>query len=250
MNVRLLFLCFCCLLGALGASAQHALRGTIYDSSRNYAVSSVIVSSSAGENAVSNAEGEYQIKVSDKDSVWFTFLGKSTMKYAVKTIRDLEHFDISLRVPATGSRYKVLKEVVVYGRNYRLDSVRNRQDYARAFDFQRPNMSTMTSMGPSGAGISVNELVRLFQFRRNKSAARFQARLMAEEEQRFIDHRFNKPLIARLTGLDSTQLATFQERFRPSIEFTQAASEYEFQRYIKMCYDAWIGKAVLPPDQQ
>ncbi|RYY39826.1 MAG: hypothetical protein EOO08_09150 [Chitinophagaceae bacterium] len=249
MNLRLLLFLCCCLFGASGASAQYTLKGTVYDSSRNYTLSSVLVSTSSGAAAISSLEGDYKIAVTDKDSVWFTFMGKSTVKYAVKTIRDLDQFDIAIRVTAAGSRYKVLKEVVVFGRNYRLDSLRNRQEYARAFDFQRPNLSTMTSIGPSGAGIDINELIRVFQFRRNKSAARFQARLMEEEEQRYIDHRFNKPLIMRLTGIDSSRVDAFQERFRPSLEFTQAASEYEFQRYIKLCYDAWTGKTPMPPEE-
>ncbi|GAB4093311.1 hypothetical protein [Flaviaesturariibacter terrae] len=248
MNYRLLLLLCCPLLGALGASAQYTLQGTVYDSSRNYAISSVIVATTSGHSVVTGNEGTYSIAVSDADSVYFTFLGKSTLKYPVKTIRDLDHFDISLRVPATGSRYKVLKEVVVYGRNYRLDSARNRAEYARAFDFHRPNLESMTSVGAGGAGIDINELIRVFQFRRNRSAAHFQARLMAEEEQRFIDNRFSKPLIHRLTGLDGDDLGAFQERFRPSVEFTQSASDYEFQRYIKLCYDAWMGKSPVPDD--
>lgn len=248
VNLRLPVFLFLLLFGALSASAQYTLKGTVYDSSRNYAVSPVFVATTSGKTAVTSSEGEYSIAVADTDSVWFTFLGKSTVKYPVKTIRDLEHFDISLRVPAAGSRYKVLKEVVVYGHNYRVDSARNRQDYARAFDFQRPNLSTMTSIGANGAGIDIDELVRLFQFRKNRSAAHFQARLLAEEEQRYIDNRFSKPLIRRLTGLDSTALDQFQERFRPSLEFTRGASDYEFQRYIKLCYDAWLGKAPLPDE--
>ncbi|TCZ70443.1 hypothetical protein [Flaviaesturariibacter aridisoli] len=250
MNLRLLLLFSFTLLGALGASAQYTLKGTVYDSSRNYALSAVIVSSTAGNSVVTGAEGAYSLPVSDKDSVWFTFLGKPTLKYAVKTIPDLSQFDIALRVPATGSRYKVLKEVVVYGRNYRIDSARNRQEYARAFDFQRPNLGTMTSVGAGGAGIDVNELIRLFQFRKNKSSARFQARLLAEEEQKYIDNRFSKPLIRRLTGLTGPDLDAFQERFRPSVEFTRGASDYDFQTYIKLCYDAWMGKTPAPPEQQ
>ncbi|RYD46388.1 MAG: hypothetical protein EOP83_29745, partial [Verrucomicrobiaceae bacterium] len=182
VNLRLLLLLSFFLPAALGASAQYTLKGTVYDSSRNYAISSVIVASTSGQTTITGAEGTYSIAVSDKDSVWFTFMGKPTIKYAIKTIRNLAQFDISLRVPASGSRYKVLKEVVVFGRNYRLDSARNRQENARSFDFQRPNLGTMTSIGPSGAGIDVNELIRLFQFRRNRVSQRLQARLVADEE--------------------------------------------------------------------
>jgi hypothetical protein len=238
------------LLAASGAaSAQWKLQGTVYDSSRQYTVESVLVQSTAGRLVQTNRLGAYSIDVNDADSVWFTFNGKPTRKYPVKTIRDLDRFDIALRVPVKGA-YKQLQEVIVRGKNYRLDSMQNRQDYAKAFNFQRPNLGTMTSIGPGGAGIDINELVRLFQFRKNRSMERFRTRLLLQEQERFIDFRFNKALIRRLTGLDGTDLDSFVERFRPSLEFTEASSDYEFQSYIMLCYDAWRGKTPTPPATQ
>jgi hypothetical protein len=238
------------LLSYCAASAQWKLQGTVFDSSRQYTVESVLVQSTAGRMVQTNKIGAYSIEVSDGDSVWFSFNGKPTRKYAVKSISDIDHFDIALRVPVK-SGYKQLQEVIVKGRNYRLDSVQNRSDYAKAFDFHRPNLSTMTSIGPGGAGIDINELVRLFQFRKNKSMERFRSRLLQQEQDRFIDYRFSKPLIRRLTGLDGTELDSFAERFRPTLEFTEASSDYEFQSYIRLCYDAWKGKPItVPPGQE
>jgi hypothetical protein len=246
---RLLILLLALLCGT-AASAQHLLQGTVFDSSRSYTVESVMVYTSAGRTAITQKEGTYKVEVSDRDSVWFVFLGKPTMKYPVKTIRDLEHFDISLRVSARGNNYRLLQEVIVRGRNYRLDSLQNRKDYAKVFNFHRPNLSSMTSMGPGGAGIDVNELIRLFQFRRNRSMAHFQARIQQQEIDRFIDYRFNKALIRRLTALEGADLDAFAERFRPSLEFTEGSSDYDFQAYIKLCFEAWrTGKIPAAPQQ-
>lgn len=224
------------------ASAQWKLQGTVYDSSRTYPLEAVTVQATNGRGTVTNQDGHYSIEVSNKDSVWFSYLGKPTQKFPVRDIRDNEHFDLALRVPM-----KLLKEVIVKKRNYREDSAQNRLDYKKAFDFQRPNLGSMTSIGPAGAGIDINEVIRLFQFRKNKRMERFRARLLAQEEEKFVDNRFSRSLIHRLTGLQGEDLARFQERYRPTVDFTRYSSDYDFQLYIKLCYEAWQGKTPEPP---
>jgi hypothetical protein len=95
----------------------------------------------------------------------------------------------------------------------------------------------MTSIGPTGAGIDLDELIRVFQFRKNKSMEKFKERLEEQERQKFIDHRFNKTLVRRLTNLDGSNLDVFMLRFRPSYAFALIASEYDFQLYIKKCFE-------------
>ncbi|HEV7621778.1 MAG TPA: hypothetical protein VGO09_08600, partial [Flavisolibacter sp.] len=117
--------------------------------------------------------------------------------------------------------------------NYKMDSIQNRRDYARIFDYHKPGLSDMTSIGPTGAGINLDELISLFQFKKNKATQRFQERLLEQEREKSIDHRFNKPLVRRLTGLDGEQLDRFMKLYRPSFGFTTYASEYDFQLFIK-----------------
>ena len=91
----------------------------------------------------------------------------------------------------------------------------------------------MTSIGPSGAGIDINELIRSFQFRKNRSTMAFRERLILQEQEKFIDHRFSPTLIRRLTGLEGEELKAFVVRYRPTYEFALFTSEYDFQLYIK-----------------
>ena len=98
-------------------------------------------------------------------------------------------------------------------------------------------MGSLTSTGTNGGvGLDINEFIRLFQFRKNRSRLAFQKRLIQEEEDKFIDHRFNRALVIRLTQLRGAELDSFMKRYRPYLEFTQTASEYEFQYYIKQAY--------------
>jgi hypothetical protein len=210
------------------AAAQYKVRGTVLDSSRNYPLQSVSVLTTSGRGTVTDGDGQYTIDVNEKDSIWFSYLGKPTVKFPVLKIQDSQQFDISLKVSIP-----VLPEVKVRPRNYRLDSIQNRIDYQKVFNFKKPNLESMTSIGPSGAGIDINELIRTFQFRKNRSTLAFRERLILQEQEKFIDHRFSPALIRRLTGLEGEPLKAFIVRYRPSYEFALFTSEYDFQLYIK-----------------
>lgn len=225
---------------AQGLHAQYIVQGTVYDSSRTYPLEAVSVLSTSGRGTTSNAQGLYQIEVSARDSIWFSYLGKPTIKFPVSKIANAGQFDIALRVPVN-----VLKEVRVAPRNYKLDSLQNRKDYARIFDYRRPNLESMTSIGAMGAGIDVNELIRLFQFRKNKATLRFQERLLQQERDKFVDYRFNKALVRRLTGLTGEELDQFMARYRPSYEFALLSTDYDFQLYIKKTAESFEGRKPL-----
>jgi hypothetical protein len=217
------------LLLAAPAGAQYKVKGTVYDSSYNRPIQLVSVLSSSGKGTVTDEQGKYTIDVAEKDSIWFSYLGKPTQKFPVLKIYDVSRFDIALQ-----TYYQVLDEVKIKNRSYRMDSLQNRKDYAKAFDFRRPNIESITSIGPMGAGIDIQELIRLFQFRKNRSMEKFQERLIQQEKDKFIDYRFNKGLVKRLTGLEGEQLDLFMLTYRPPYEFIIATSEYDFQSYIKM----------------
>lgn len=215
--------------------AQYKVKGHVLDSSRLYPIDGVTVQSTGGRITATDSTGLYTIDVSEKDSIWFSFLGRPTPKYAVLKIADPMQFDIALRLKAD-----VMKEVRIRTRNYKEDSVQNRRDYAKAFNFRRPSLGTMTSISGSGVGFDIAEIIRLFQFRKNRNAEKFRERLEQEERDKFIDHRFTKGLVKRLTGItEEAELTDFMARYRPTFEFTTGTSDYEFQFFIKLAYEEY-----------
>lgn len=216
------------ILASFFAHSQYKVKGTVYDSSRIYPIESVTVLSTSGKGTVTDSLGRYQLEVSDKDSIWFSFLGKPTPKYPILKIADITRFDIAMRL-----KIDVMQEVKIRSRVYKEDSIQNRKDYAKGFNFRRPSFESMTSVNAMGAGIDLQELIRLFQFRKNKSMERFRERLLQQEREKFVDHRFNKALVKRLTELDGEELTRFMLRYRPDYEFALYSSEYDFQYYIK-----------------
>jgi hypothetical protein len=222
------------------AAAQwFKIKGTVYDSSRNYAIELVTVLSTSGKGTVTNADGHYEIEVTDKDSIWFSYLNKPTMKFPVLKITNPFAFDISLQVNVT-----VLKEVKVRQRNYKQDSLQNRQDYAKVFNYQKPKLAP--SVTGLGVGFDLDEIINMFRFKRNRSMLAFQKRLLQQEEDKSVDHRFNKALVRRLTLLSGDTLDSFMIIYRPSYQFTLLTSDYDFQQYIKIAHERF--KLGLPPE--
>lgn len=213
-------------------SAQYKVKGVVFDSSRLYRIEAVSVMTTGGRMSITDSMGRYQIDVGEKDSIWFSYLGKPTPKYPVLKIPDVNQFNIALQL-----KTDVMAEIKIKTRSYREDSVQNRKDYAKIFDFHRPNIASMTTIGPTGAGIDLDELIRVFQFRKNKQTEKFKERLEEQERQKSIDHRFSKLLVKRLTALDGNDLDVFMIRYRPSYAFALVASDYDFQLYIKKCYE-------------
>lgn len=234
-------LVFALLLAAGKSFGQYKVKGHVLDSSRLYPIELVTVHSTGGQTALTDSTGFYSIGVGEKDSVWFTYLGRPTPKYPVLKIADITQFDIALRLKSD-----IMKEVRIRNRNYKEDSVQNRKDYAKVFDWKRPSLSTMTSVTSSGVGFDLDEIIRLFQFRKNRSMEHFRQRLEQDERDKFVDHRFTKALVKRLTGIEKEdELADFMRRYRPTFEFTAGTSDYDFQFFIKIAYDEYKKQRIL-----
>jgi len=206
----------------------------VYDSSRNYPLEAVSVLATSGHGAITNSEGYYEIEVTETDSIWFSYLNKPTKKFPVLQIATPLGFDISLMV-----NVPTLKEVTIRPKNYRQDSMQNRLDYAKIFNYQKPKIRTVTPQYGAGAGFDLDEIINMFRFKRNKSITSFQNRLLVEEQEKFIDHRFNKALVRRLTQLEGNELDSFMRTFRPSYTFVKFAGEYDFQYYIKEAFNRY-----------
>jgi hypothetical protein len=74
----------------------------------------------------------------------------------------------------------------------------------------------------------------------------FQSRLIAQEQEKYVDHRFNKGLVRRLTSFPDNVLDSFMIMYRPSYPFTVITGDYDFQKYIKDAAERF--KKGLPPE--
>jgi hypothetical protein len=210
------------------AEGQVTIRGTVFNMYRTRPLEAVSVISTSGRGTITDSNGNYMIVVNENDSLSFSYLGKSTMKFPVSSMNRVTGFDIALHIGAE------LNEVRVAPRNYHMDSLQNRKDYQKVFDYRKPGL-TLTSPGQGlGVGFDLDAIINVFRFQKNRRMLAFQRRLVEEEEESFIDHRFNRSIVKKITRFDGNELDSFMARYRPSYEFTQSTTDYEFYDYIKL----------------
>jgi hypothetical protein len=229
---------FCCIVFfvTIKTIAQVKVSGTVDDSTGIHPLEAVSVLSVFGKGTVTDANGHFEISVIEKDSIWFSYLNKPTIKFPVIEIMNYPQFDISLKVSVP-----VLKEVKIWAWDYRLDSIQNRIDYAKVFKYKKPTFkSIVTSIG-LGFTIDVDELIRTFEYKKIQNTLNFKNRLLQQEKDKFIDHRFNKLVVRRLTRLEGNELDSFMLIYRPQYEFVLYASDYDFQEYIMEAYKKYSG---------
>lgn len=241
LRKKLLFLLLVIALGAVKeqAVAQFVtISGNVYDITARRPLEAVAVLSNSGRAALTDSLGRYLITVPRTDSIWFSMIGKSTMKYPVDTIINVDNFNVMIHVRATD-----LPEVKVRNNYYKLDSIQNRQDYAKAFNFRKPTirLSTNPNYNPGGltAGFDLTELINMFRTRRNRNLEFLQNRLLDEEQQKYIDRRFSKKFVRELTLLNSPDLDTFMSRYRPTYEMLTQLNDLELGYYINRSFDQY-----------
>jgi hypothetical protein len=204
----------------------------------------VQVMCTCGTMSFTDSAGNYTIYVGEKDSVFFFFRNKPTQKFAVASIKNTEAFEIAINLYVPG-RYKQLKEIIVYGKYRKQDSIDNRVQYDKVFNFDKRGFKLSGSSPEAGvgAGLDLEALVNMFRFRRNRSTERFQQRLIKEEQDRYINYRFNAGIVKRLTVLqDGDLLNEYLETYRPEYALLIQILDIELYQYIQLTAKEFLEK--------
>lgn len=223
----------------LGNAQDVEVKGIIYDFSQKNPLEAVSVMSTRGTGTITDVYGRYSIWVRATDSLFFSYQGRETGKYPILKMEDARQFNMALHV-----QVYALPNVIVRPPNYQMDSLMNRMDYAKYFDYRKPNPLKNINVGPTGVGMDPNEIINMFRFKRNRSLASLQRRLVTEEQDKYIDFRFNKKFVNKLTGMQGEDLAFFMRKYRPPYDFVAITNQLEFGYYIQQCYKK--EKGILP----
>lgn len=233
-----MLLAICLSLWLPVSSFAQRIHGTVYDITQKIPLLGVSVLSSSGAGTQTDSLGGYDIGVHPEDSIWFSYLGKETPKYAVKKIPNPEAFDIAIQMSAIE-----LPGVTVRKPGYRMDSLQNRRDYEKIFNYRKPGLrlSTLSPDYPyGGVGVDLDELINVFRFRRNQNLKFLKGWLIKEEQEKYVDHRYNAIFIKKLTGLEGAELDAFMKYCRPDYEFVVLVNDAELGLYILDCYKEYL----------
>ena len=233
MNIRSIVVTILMLCFLVNASAQTiSVSGVVYDISGRRPIESVVVNSSYGK-AITDSIGRYTINAKPKDSLWFSLFGKNSQKFPIDTVTDPRNFNVMIHVAGYD-----LPEVKVRNSYYRLDSIQNRLDYAKYFNYQAPTLKLSNNQqlfGPAGltVGLDLDEIINMFRFHRNRNLQYLQNRLVSQEHDKYIDYRFTKRFAQKLTHLEGDNLVKFMTYARPSYELLGVLNELELGLYIE-----------------
>ena len=239
LSTHKLLLLFSLFIGSLFAGSKAwgqdvTVHGTVYNMYRTKPLDRVSVVSTSGKGTATDSNGNYIIVVSLADSIYFSYLGRETGKFPVRDINYSSGFDIALHVdPVT------LKEVRVMPRSYRDDSIQNRKDYEKYFDYKKPGFKITDGSSGLGAGVDLNSLIEMFQRDKIHRAKAFQGRLIDEEHDKYVDHRFARSVVLKITHLQGDELDSFMVRYRPSYDFCKRATDYDLYDYVKLAFQEY-----------
>lgn len=134
-----------------------------------------------------------------------------------------------------------LNEVTIRGnRDFKQDSITNRTDYAKQFNYQPPKLKDVfsTDLKQPGELISIN-LLTLAAVLTAKSTPQYKFKqvLIRDEHEQYVDEKFNRGNVSRITGLKGDTLAQFVTQYRPEYQFALKATDYDMEVYIKDCFE-------------
>jgi hypothetical protein len=91
-------------------------------------------------------------------------------------------------------------------------------------------------------GFDLDEIINMFRFKRNKSLASLQQRLLQQEEDKYIDHRFSMAFVRKVTKLNSPELEEFMKEYRPDYEIVQRMNDLELGYFIEKNFEEYRNK--------
>jgi hypothetical protein len=235
--MRYIFYLFVLLLsGGLTASAQQFLTGKVYvKGSSDTLISVSIHNITQGRYDLSDEDGSYRIQAAAGDHIAFSAVGHKPDTLTVTASILTASYPVFLEI-----KPQTLATARVEFTNYQLDSLDRRKEYGwvyeqgheKRFEQQRP-----------GDGVGVNMNI----FRNTSTAARqrkeLEKRLAKEEQEYYVDFRYSKEYVARITRLQGDSLKMFMKKYRPSYDYCRRAATVDILVYINDCYKQFIHPA-------
>ena len=224
-----------CLLFAIPGSAQRYLTGKVFKKNSAEVLQSVSIHNITEQRYdLSEEDGSYRIQAVPGDHIAFSSVGYKADTITVTASLLTADCPISLDV-----RAQTLQAVRVGEfSNYQLDSMDRRKEYEWVYDHDNSPKVARDRQGSDGVGVTFNV------FRNSSSAAKqrisLKKRLEKEEEDYYVDSRYNKDYVTKITHLKGDSLKEFMQRYRPSYEYCRKAANVDILIYINDSYKQYM----------
>jgi hypothetical protein len=223
------------LVGSLHGWSQQFLTGKVFKkNSTEFLISVSIHNITEQRYDLSEENGSYHIQAAPGDHIAFSSVGYMADTLTVTASLLTAECPIYLDI-----RPQTLQAVRVGEfSNYQLDSMDRRKEYAWVYDHDNTPHVARDRQGADGVGVTLNI------FRNSGSAAHqrvgLKKRLEKEEEDYYVDSRYNKDFVAKITHLKGDSLLQFMRRYRPSYDYCRKAANVDILVYISDSYKLYM----------
>lgn len=226
--VFLFFLCFTIFYGSANAQDK-PLEGIVFDKFTKARLTRVnIYNPRLQQASYNNSRAEFTINAKKGDIIIAALAGykTDTFKVANQTLVLFFLQRLAITLPQVTVKDSVLSAKAKYEKV--------KKDFYTMY--RLGNNSDVFSIGPNGAGLSIDALWSAFSAQ-GRNARKLEAVIERDYQNQVIDQRFNAQIVSKQTGLTGEKLLRFLITYRPSYFFTQTANRYDFLNYIKMAHN-------------
>ena len=203
------------------------IEGIVFDKNSNERIAKVnILNTRTGQSVYNNLKAEFKINAQTNDE-----LIVSRQDYFSDTVKVTGNNILLIYLKSKSIQ---LKQVTItdtlLSPQKKYQAIR--QEYSKIYGSNAYRDPLSLSPG-SGAGISIDAIWNSIS-KSGRNAEKLQGIIANDYKEDLISYRFNKTLVASITGFKEPQLTDFMRKYRPGYYTIMNASDYEFVNQIKM----------------
>lgn len=227
-SVLFLFILFYCTqLFAQNKTVQ----GFVVDKDSKLRLAKVYIYNPTTDNGIyNNNKGEFTATAKVGDTLFaalsgygmdtVVFKGQNAILFQLKSLSiKLKEVKIFGKTPTPQEQYSILKK-----------------DYKYALD--KGSTKDLLNLGQGGVGLGIDAIYNLLS-RQGRNARHLQAILERDYREEIIDYRFKPDYVKAITAASDGELKDFMLQYRPTYQFTLAASDYSFVLFIKNSFASY-----------
>ncbi len=214
--------------------AQQFLTGKVLKKdSKESLVSVSILNKTQRRHDLSDERGAYRIQSMQGDMLIFSYVGYQSDTIIVDTSMLAGDYPVFMEPQA-----QTLRAVQVGSlSNYQLDSMARREEYSWIYDHGNP---PRLERKRTGDGVGVNLDLFRNASKEDKDREKLKKRLVREEEEFYVDFRYSRDYVSRLTKLKGDSLQQFMMHFRPTYEFCRKAASVDILVFVNDSYKKYM----------
>ena len=222
------------LLSSSQGFAQQFLTGKVQrKDSKEVLVSVSIENRTQHRHDISDEGGAYRIQSGVGDLLIFSSVGYKPDTLVVSPTMLSGDYPVYLEPKVTS-----LQSVRVGSlSNYQMDSIERREQYSWVFDHGEEKKIERERKGD---GVGLNLAIFRNASHQDKDREALKKRLLREEENHYVDYRYPRDFVARLTHLQGDSLTHFMANFRPTYDFSRKAANVDILVFINDSYKKFM----------